>query len=228
MNNILKGVIIFAAGAVSGFAGCYIYLNGKYDKLEKEAVENFKDKYKVDFTRQWTKEIEDKEKELRQPIIFDKDNKPVNYAAYASKSRANATRIDEKPKDDNSTVESKKRDVGHSRGQNEHPVDSDEDDGNGQPIILSDEEASDLDNTWDEVEAIYYTGDGMLVNAENEEPIDILYSVTQPVLDKGVSWLKENGDGRSFIFIKVPSTHSLYTVTYEDNYISGDYEGEDE
>ena len=124
---MIKGVLIFLGGALSGAALSYFYLNKRYtDKLNKE-IEDLRGSYDSIFEEQ-RKRIKEAEAELNKGVtstdvvnhvVEVEESKKVNYASYSK----DGVKFDAETFHDKSSIkEPEPRDL-----ENLHPVDSDED-----------------------------------------------------------------------------------------------------
>ena len=140
---MIKGVLIFLGGALSGAALSYFYLNKRYtDKLNKE-IEDLRGSYDSIFEEQ-RKRIKEAESELNKGVtstdvvnhVIDiQEEKKVNYASY---SKDGVKFNPETFHDKSSIKEPEPRDL-----ETLHPVDSDEDDEEEEEYSeLTDEEAN--------------------------------------------------------------------------------------
>ena len=91
MNNVIKGIFIFAAGAGVGFAGSYFFLKKKFDKELVEEVENLKvPKEKV--KEEYQEEVPEQEdfvevKATGIPTYAQKNVSITDYTKMALKDR---------------------------------------------------------------------------------------------------------------------------------------------
>lgn len=151
---MIKGVLIFLGGALSGAALTYFYLNKRYtDKLNKE-IEDLRGSYDSIFEEQ-RKRIKEAEAELNKGVtstdvvnhvVEVEESKKVNYASYSK----DGVKFDAETFHDKSSIkEPEPRDL-----ETLHPVDSDEDEDEEYSELTSEEEtyisANDL-NTQHEV-----------------------------------------------------------------------------
>lgn len=138
---MIKGVLIFLGGALSGAAISFVYLNKRYtDKLNKE-IEGLRGSYDSIFEEQ-RKRIKEAEAELNKGVtstdvvnhVIDiLEEKKVNYASYSK----DGVKFDAETFHDKSSIkEPEPRDL-----ENLHPVDSDEDE-DEEYSELTDEEAN--------------------------------------------------------------------------------------
>ena len=138
---MIKGIMIFLGGALSGAAISFVYLNKRYtDKLNKE-IEGLRGSYDSIFEEQ-RKRIKEAEAELNKGVtstdvvnhVIDiLEEKKVNYASYSK----DGVKFDAETFHDKSSIkEPEPRDL-----ENLHPVDSDEDE-DEEYSELTDEEAN--------------------------------------------------------------------------------------
>ena len=206
---MIKGILIFLGGALSGAALSYFYLNKRYtDNLNKE-IENLRGSYDSIFEEQ-RKRIKEAEAELNKGVtstdvvnhVIDiEETKKVNYASYSK----DGVKFDAETFHDKSSIkEPEPRDL-----ETLHPVDSDEDEDEDYSELTPEEEnyisANDLNmqhelnrgdkpklikyEEWGEDHTLeratlYYYVDNDILTTEDEEEIPDPVQLVGNCLDK--------------------------------------------
>ena len=236
MKPILKSILIFVSGAAAGGGSCFIFCKKFYEKREVEDLKNAKDAWIEEEAQRNYDELNKAYDDISKPL----PNNKLNNDSDSSNSIKKEEGIQAVDKHMHSTSPSAS--ISHSNGheggiddytkyftkddvidaiqaqeaEKQHPTDDDEND-LGTPFIITPRQLEDTPPGWDEHSATYYIDIGELIDDETDEPVDILNTVTQSVLDQGAEVIK-HGDGSPYIFIKCPQIHALYTITYKEEF----------
>lgn len=236
MKPILKSILIFVAGAAAGGGSCFIFCKNFYEKREVEDLKQAKDAWIEEEAQKNYSELNNAYNDISKPLPSNKLNndsdssdsvrkeEAVNTVDKHTYSTSPGTSIPHSNDRDNNLTDYTKyftKDdvidaIQAKEAEKQHPTDDDEDD-LGKPVIITSRQLEDMPPGWDEYSATYYIDIGELIDDETDEPVDILNTVTQSVLDQGTEVIK-HGDGSPYIFIKCPQIHALYTITYKEEF----------
>lgn len=228
MKPILKSILIFISGAAAGGGSCFIFCKRFYEKREVEDLKQAKDAWIQEEAQKNYNELNNAYNDISKPLPNNKLNNDSDSSDSIRKDEpvsasANTSVLHPNDHDGDIIDYTKyftKDDVIDAmqakEAEKQHPTDDDEDD-LGKPVIITSKQLEDMPPGWDEHSATYYIDIGELIDDETDEPVDILNTVTQSVLDQGTEVIK-HGDGSPYIFIKCPQIHALYTITYKEEF----------
>ena len=230
MKPILKSILIFISGAAAGGGSCFIFCKQFYEKREVEDLKQAKDAWIEEEAQKNYNELNNTYNDISKPLPNDELNNDSDSSDSIRKDEpvsASANTSALHPNDHDGDINFydytkyfTKDDVIDAmqakEAEKQHPTDDDEDD-LGKPVIITSKQLEDMPPGWDEHSATYYIDIGELIDDETDEPVDILNTVTQSVLDQGTEVIK-HGDGSPYIFIKCPQIHALYTITYKEEF----------
>lgn len=228
MKPILKSILIFISGAAAGGGSCFIFCKQFYEKREVEDLKQAKDAWIQEEAQKNYNELNNAYNDISKPLPNNKLNndsdssdsirkdEPVSASANTSVSHPNDRDGDITDYTKYFTKDDVIDAMQAKEAEKQHPTDDDEDD-LGKPVIITSKQLEDMPPGWDEHSATYYIDIGELIDDETDEPVDILNTVTQSVLDQGTEVIK-HGDGSPYIFIKCPQIHALYTITYKEEF----------
>lgn len=230
MKPILKSILIFVAGAAAGGGSCFIFCKKFYEKREVEDLKQAKDAWIEEEAQKYYNESNNAYNDISKPyndsgssdsvrkteVVQDDDKHTYSTSPDTSISRSNDTNDYLNDYTKYFTKDDVIDAIQAKEAEKQHPTDDDEDD-LGKPVIITSRQLEDMPPGWDEHSATYYIDIGELIDDETDEPVDILNTVTQSVLDQGAEVIK-HGDGSPYIFIKCPQIHALYTITYKEEF----------
>lgn len=228
MKPILKSILIFISGAAAGGGSCFIFCKQFYEKREVEDLKQAKDAWIEEEAQKNYNELNNTYNDISKPLPNNKLNndsdssdsirkdEPVSASTNTSVSHPNDHDGDINDYTKYFTKDDVIDTMQAKEAEKQHPTDDDEDD-LGKPVIITSKQLEDMPPGWDEHSATYYIDIGELIDDETDEPVDILNTVTQSVLDQGTEVIK-HGDGSPYIFIKCPQIHALYTITYKEEF----------
>lgn len=228
MKPILKSILIFISGAAAGGGSCFILCKQFYEKREVEDLKQAKDAWIEEEAQKNYNELTNAYNDISKPLPNNKLNNDSDSSDSIRKdepvSASTNTSVLHPNDHDGDVIDYTKyftKDdvidaMQAKEAEKQHPTDDDEDD-LGKPIIITSKQLEDMPPGWDEHSATYYIDIGELIDDETDEPVDILNTVTQSVLDQGAEVIK-HGDSSPYIFIKCPQIHALYTVTYKEEF----------
>ena len=228
MKPILKSILIFISGAAAGGGSCFIFCKQFYEKREVEDLKQAKDAWIEEEAQKNYNELNNAYNDISKPLPNNKLNndsdssdsirkdEPVSASTNTSVSHPNDHDGDINDYTKYFTKDDAIDAMQAKEAEKQHPTDDDEDD-LGKPVIITSKQLEDMPPGWDERSATYYIDIGELIDDETDEPVDILNTVTQSVLDQGTEVIK-HGDSSPYIFIKCPQIHALYTITYKEEF----------
>lgn len=230
MKPILKSILIFVAGAAAGGGSCFIFCKQFYEKREVEDLKQAKDAWIEEEAQKNYNELNNAYNDISKPYNNSDSSdsigktevvQAVDKHTYSTSSDTSVSNSNDRDNNLNDYTKYFTKDdvidaIQAQEAEKQHPTDDDEDD-LGKPVIITSRQLEDMPPGWDEHSATYYIDIGELIDDETDEPVDILNTVTQSVLDQGTEVIK-HGDGSPYIFIKCPQIHALYTITYKEEF----------